>query len=128
MQVIKHYIQTSDGQIFDWDGYSEKYVTKARQHEISVLGANPRQARKQLKFCSTYQTSDGTIFENECSNNSGYRQAYQHQTALDSQAQSEKLADLADLLYCGNMTKDEYTDHLFKNFDKLQDYFLMNRY
>lgn len=118
-------LKTTDGTLHPWDGQSQYAKNKIADLQAEISNVDRKLARKLLKEYVSITTSDGTVFTGENGlANDPYPAAYDH----EQNGEKRKAAKaIADILYPGDMTKEEYVEHLLKNYDKLE-YIFDTRY
>lgn len=115
---IQKFLQTTDGAMHPWDGQSQYAKNKIVAIQVSLSNTDKKSARKALKYFTTITMPDGTVFSGEEGKaDDPWLKAAWHEK------NSERISDvqrLADVLYAGNMTKEQYVEHLLKNYEQLR--------
>lgn len=119
MEILNRYIITSDGTKFKWDGGNVTQKNKAKAYEMGFSNCESRQALKKLTYDIEYKCSDGTKFDGPL----GSQNASQHEWHL---MRLKTAKEIADILYPGTMSKEEYTLHLVDRYQRLQSLLHLN--
>lgn len=118
-------LKTTDGTFHPWDGQSQYAKNKIADLQAEISNIDRKLARKLLKVYTSITTSDGTVFTGEHAEATDpYPAAYDHEQNGEKRKDAKAIADV---LYPGDMTKEEYVEHLLKNYNKLE-YIFDTRY
>lgn len=111
--MIETWLVTTDGTRFkcNYSNYDNDAAEKANSHQINITGNY-----SGITKYSRIEASDGTVFEGE--HNQTLKDFQAHEDALDIDMDAQ---DLAGIFYPGEMSKEEYTEHIKKNLHVLAE-------